>query len=389
MKDQKAKMTKGDKNPFIGIEKKDPLLRSLLNDSADLFLILDRELSCRYANEAFRGFFSIQLKDALDTTLEKLIPEKLAEKIERESRKVLDTGLPAEDEEGLEMSGNKRWWHILGRPVYETKKVAAGVLWRLRDITEFKLLKSRLVQLQKLESMGPLAAGIAHEINTPLGIILGYSQLLKEEAGERDTIYEGLEVIENQAKVCRKIVADLLRFSRQTESNLALIDLNQTIEEVVSVVEHLFDQENVIVKKRYSPEEILIRADRDKLKQVLMNLLSNARDAIDGKGAITVGTEIRRDNKEVEISVSDTGAGISPDILDRIFDPFFTTKSVGSGTGLGLSVSFSIIQELGGRIEVQSPPWSRGGEEVLEAKGTLFIIRLPFSDENPENIPKE
>ena len=168
-----------------------------------------------------------------------------------------------------------------------------------------------------------------------------------------------------------------------------MIDLNKTIEEVVSVVEHLFEQERIIVKKRCSPEDIFIKADKDKLKQVLMNLLSNARDAIDGEGTITVGTDIRRDNKEVEISVWDTGAGISPDILDRIFDPFFTTKSVGKGTGLGLSVSFSIIQELGGRIEVQSPPWSRSGEENLEAKGTLFIIRLPFLDETIEAIPKE
>jgi PAS domain S-box-containing protein len=330
-------------------------------------------------NKAFCRFVFMEEKDIIGKTDWDLFPKDVAAENRKETLRVLKDGETFERELRTETPEGYRLWRMVEMPLTGPDGNITGVFWSGRDITQLKELQAKLVQFQKMEGMGPLAAGIAHELNTPLGIIIGYAQLLKEDVSEESPIYEGLEVIENQSKVCRKIVGDLLRFSRQTESELSELDINQCIEEVVSVVEHIFHSDRIRIKRNYGRDLPSIKGDKDKLKQVFLNLLSNAHDAIGTDGDISISTRFDRENDEIAISFVDTGIGIPPDIMDRIFDPFFTTKAVDKGTGLGLSVTFGIIQEHEGRLEVQSPPWQATSEDGADVKGTAFIVKLPTS----------
>jgi signal transduction histidine kinase len=264
-------------------------------------------------------------------------------------------------------------------PVFEADGNVAGLLCSGRDITEIKRVQEQLTQARKMESVGQLAAGIAHEINTPLGIILGYAQLLLEDVKEDGQIYTDIKTIEKQAKICRKIVADLLRFSRPMESIVTLLDINQSIEEVVAVVEHSYKLERVIIERNYGVSLPRVMGDKEKLKQVFVNLLNNAYDAIGSDGTISITTRFNENNDEVIISVADTGTGIPFENMEKIFDPFFTTKGVGKGTGLGLSVTFGIIKEHGGTIEVQSPSRLAKESNGVDKPGAVFILHLPVA----------
>ena len=232
-----------------------------------------------------------------------------------------------------------------------------------------------------------MTAGVAHEINTPLGIILGYAQLLLEDTDPESQVHADLKTIEKHTKICRKIVSDLLRFSRHTESTMGPLDLNKTIEEVLSVAEHTFHLERVSLVREFDPQLPPIEGDKEKIKQAVINLANNAFDAIGKDGIITVSTRYDKKLDEVVLRVADNGVGISPTMLGRIFDPFFTTKPVGKGTGLGLSVTFGIVQEHGGSIDVESPLCNESGGNDHGGPGTAFIVRLPFSRATFEKEP--
>ena len=230
----------------------------------------------------------------------------------------------------------------------------SGVLGTSRDITELKNFQDRIIRSQRLESIGQLAAGIAHEINTPLGIILGYAQLSKEDVAPGTELHESLSTIEKYARITRGIVADLLRFSRHTESIKKPLDVNQILNQIIDVLEHTFGLERITIARDLEESLPLVFGDQEKLEQAFVNLLNNARDAIGSDGQVQIWTAYDSSQKEVVIGVSDTGKGIPPEIRDRIFDPFFTTKGVGKGTGLGLSVTFGIVKDHGGKIDFES-----------------------------------
>ncbi|HSQ83921.1 MAG TPA: HAMP domain-containing sensor histidine kinase, partial [Desulfobacterales bacterium] len=222
---------------------------------------------------------------------------------------------------------------------------------------------------------------IAHEINTPLGIILGYVQLLLDDTDPDRQIHADLEMIEKQTKICRKIVSDLLRFSRHSESTITLLDINQSIEESVKVLEHTYNLDMITINRNYGFNLPNVKGDKDKFSQIFMNLISNAHDAIGTHGTINIKTNYDKKNDELIILLGDTGSGIPPEKIDRIFNPFYTTKSLGKGTGLGLSVTFGIIKDLGGSIEVESPPSNVINNEFNNPQSTVFIIRLPAVSE--------
>ncbi len=252
-----------------------------------------------------------------------------------------------------------------------------------KDMTRLKTITEQLINHEKMASVGQIAAGVAHEINTPLGIILGYTQLMQDDFGPESETSASLQVIERQTKACRRIVADLLKFSRQAESVKAPIDLNKTIEEVLSVTEHSLNINRIKVVRRFAPELPLIYGDTEKLHQVFINLFNNAQYAMPEGGEISIQTS--KNQEQVLVSVQDNGTGIADTIKSKIFDPFFTTKEVGKGTGLGLSVTYGIVQEHGGTIAVESPvidPTSR-----KQSQGTAFHIRFPATE--TENITTE
>jgi len=226
--------------------------------------------------------------------------------------------------------------------------------------------QQELLHAEKLASMGQLAAGVAHEINNPLGTILLFADVMYKEVPEDDPRRKDLEMILSETTRCRSIVADLLNFARQQEVLAQETDVHALLEQVIEGVSRQPIYEGVEIVRQFDPALPIIQADPGQLQQVFINMLNNAAEAIEGGGTITLTT--RPVNSQwVEIKVSDTGCGIPEENLGKLFTPFFTTKPPGKGTGLGLSIVYGIVKMHRGQITVQS--------EV--GKGTTFTITLP------------
>lgn len=255
---------------------------------------------------------------------------------------------------------------LLSCSAQKSEEAVAGCEGIVKDITERRNMEQQLLQADKLASLGQLSAGIAHEINNPLGLILGYSQLLLRSQPKDSQLYEDLKTIKKNTLSCKRIVQALLNFARKTETKMAEVDINQAIEQVVAVLDHQFSLSGIDIVVDTDPRLPTIVGDMEKLKQVFMNLVMNARQAISNEGRISIRTAAQ--NGRVVIAVADTGSGIDPAIRHKIFDPFFTTKPTGEGTGLGLSVSYGIVTEHGGDIVVESVP----------GQGSCFTVLLPI-----------
>lgn len=273
--------------------------------------------------------------------------------------------------------------HILlsANAIYDQNGEISGCEGIGKDMTRIKTITEQLINQEKMASVGQIAAGVAHEINTPLGIILGYTQLMMDDFEKDSETAANLQVIERQSKVCRRIVADLLKFSRQAESVKAPIDLNQIIEEVLSLTEHTLNIHQINVIRLFEPELPPIYGDAEKLHQVFINLFNNAQYSMGNGGKIIIWTG--KTLRDVLVSVQDTGTGIPDEIKNKIFDPFFTTKEVGKGTGLGLSVTYGIVQEHCGTIEIESPIIDPKTHEQLQ--GTAFHMRFPATEKQNTN----
>ena len=269
--------------------------------------------------------------------------------------------------------------HVLlsATAAYDDDGTFSGCDGIVKDLTRIKIMMAQLAASEKMASVGQMAAGVAHEINTPLGVILGYSQLMMDDFTPESEQGQNLTVIERQTKACRKIVADLLKFSRQSESARVDISVNEILLDVIAVTQHSLNIDHIAVQHDFSSALPPIIGDTERLRQVFVNLINNAHHAMEsqGSGNLTLITRYDPETREVVATVQDSGHGIPDTIRARIFDPFFTTKAVGKGTGLGLSVSYGIIQDHGGRIEVESPVADRQSGEKIG--GTAFHIRLP------------
>jgi two-component system, NtrC family, sensor kinase len=240
-----------------------------------------------------------------------------------------------------------------------------GRLVLLDDITQRVRLEDQMVQTEKLTSLGLLAAGVAHEVNTPLAVISNYIQMLAKQIPADDPRQKTIERIVKQTFRASEIVNNLLNFSRTGGAEPVQVDLNAVLEETLTLVQHSFKTAQVNVVRNFSEPLPPVLGSTTRLQQVFLNLFMNARDAMPGGGMLEVRTGAH--NGSVEVEVADTGAGIPAEHLHRIFDPFFTTKATGRGTGLGLSVSYGIIKEHAGKVDVRSTP----------GKGTSFRLEFP------------
>ena len=383
------------------------IMRTILNVTPDLVSLLDAELKYQAVNVAFADFVHLSVNAVQGKTDFDIYPPDVARRRVLEHRAVLETGERIQVESRRTTPDGPRWYHTVTLPVRGREGEVVGVLRSARDVTEIKSYQEQLIQAQKMESIGKLAGGVAHEINTPLGIILGYVQLMREDLPEGSPMAGDLAIVEKQTKVCRKIVADLLGFSRQAESAKIEMCFNNSVRETVSLVEHTFRLDKVRIVTVMDDRMPIIYGDPEKLKQVWMNLLTNARDAMPGGGVITLRTQLDTPAHLVRLYVADTGSGIAEKDLARIFDPFFSTKAVGEGTGLGLSVSFGIIEDHGGEIRVESPvpetfpralpeggeggqpgPPGQSGQAPGIGPGTLFIVELPLTHEDKIAKPR-
>jgi two-component system, NtrC family, sensor kinase len=246
----------------------------------------------------------------------------------------------------------------------------------IKDISQRKAMEKQLLQADKLASIGQLAAGVAHEISNPLSIILGYTQLLLRNEEQGTTQYADLKTIEKHARTCKTIVGDLLSFARSTKTVKEVVQLNDVIQGVINVVEHHLELDGIGIEKEFDAQVPALILDAEKIRQVFLNLIMNAKQAIGKKGIIRFLTQYDAERQRVLIQVEDSGCGIQPEHLPRIFDPFFTTKETGEGTGLGLSVSYGIVQNHGGEIFAESEP----------GKGSTFKVILPVPSEVAEKI---
>ncbi len=245
--------------------------------------------------------------------------------------------------------------------------MAASLEERDRKLREY--VDRKLSQSEKLASLGRLAAGVAHEINNPLTGVLTYSHLLLKKAPEGSEDREDLDVIVRETTRCRKIVKELLDFARETKSARKADDLNKVVRDMISLVGNQVSFQRVQIRTELDPKLPEILIDPSEMQQVFTNLALNAAEAMPNGGVITIRTGLDGDGNFVRAEVSDTGTGIPEENMSKIFDPFFTTKEAGTGTGLGLAVTYGIIQRHEGTIEVKSQV----------GKGTTFTIRLPRS----------
>jgi two-component system NtrC family sensor kinase len=266
-------------------------------------------------------------------------------------------------------NGNGNAMHIVNlaiAPLVSKESRQIGRLIIFDDITDRDELERRLVQADKLSSIGLLAAGVAHEVNTPLAVISTYAQMLAKQVSGDDQKSKLLEKIAKQTFRASEIVNSLLNFSRTSPTEFVDVDVNRVIRETMTLLEHQLQKASVEVQLSLDASLPPVKGNSGKLQQVFLNLFLNARDAMENGGILAVKTW--EHNGTAHLDVADTGQGIAPENLARIYDPFFTTKAAKKGTGLGLSVTYGIIREHGGAIEVESEPGS----------GTRFHVELPL-----------
>jgi signal transduction histidine kinase len=236
-------------------------------------------------------------------------------------------------------------------------------------VSNDKLAETReqLLHSERLASMGQLAAGIAHELNNPLGVVLMYSHLLKDDSVDNPQLLEDIDMITEQADRCKKIVAGLLHFARQNKVERTDVDVHDLVARALKASPPP-DHVELSLDEQYDGPAVSL--DRDQMLQVLTNLIGNGYAAMPDGGELTVRTV--NTGGQLKISVSDTGTGIPKENLDKIFEPFFTTKEVGKGTGLGLAVSYGIVKMHSGNIRVES-----NTDPAAGPTGTTFTVSLP------------
>ena len=317
-------------------------------------------------NTQMERLSGIGREDAVGRTLSELFPASLVEQLERTRGEMNIHHL---DKFALDTSpqpnGREATFNIAIAPLVSRDMECIGRLVIFDDITDRAELERRLVQADKLSSIGLLAAGVAHEVNTPLAVISTYAQMLGKQVAEDEQKSRILDKIARQTFRASEIVNSLLNFSRTSTSELVEVQINKVIQETLSLLEHQMKKASIEVRVSLEPDLDPVKGNAGKLQQVFLNLFMNARDAMEPRGTLQVIT--RRGENGVEVDVIDTGHGIAPEHLSRIYDPFFTTKSAKKGTGLGLSVTYGIIQEHGGAIEALSKP----------GEGTCFHLEFP------------
>jgi two-component system, NtrC family, sensor kinase len=331
-------------------------------------LAVDLEDRIESWNSQMEAMYALSRAEALRQSLSSVFPAALMEEYHRVKN---EPGVHNLYKFRLETrAGETRTVNAAIAPLVSRDFKTVGRILLIDDITDRTELEAQLSQAEKLSSIGLLAAGVAHEVNTPLAVISSYTQMLTKQVRGDDRVALMLEKITQQTFRASEIVNGLLNFSRTGNSEFRETDLNAIIRDTLNLIEHQFKTSQVKLDTVLLPDLPPILGNAGKLQQVFLNLFLNAKDAMNGGGTLRVATEA---NGHVGVAISDTGSGIAPEHLQRIYDPFFTTKTAPRqgqrrGTGLGLAVTYGIIQEHAGKIHVES---SMGA-------GTTFYLEFPM-----------
>lgn len=345
------------------------LLQSVFDGITDQVVFMDREFRIKMVNKAYTTGYNVEMEELIGRRCydihgsgERPCPDCGLKEVIR-TRKAVIHERSCPSSHGI--------FQVHCYPTLDEQGRVENIIRYVKEITNQKQMEQKIQQTEKLVAMGQLAAGVAHEINNPLGVILCYVELLKRQANESSQTRDDLSIIEKQAQSCKRIVSDLLQFARSRESRKQTASINETLNSVLDIVTEQFRKQGMKIELDLSPDLPLLNMDIQKMKQVFLNLLMNASQAMqDGRGKLRVNTKYLPEKKSVEVLLWDNGQGIPEYLMDKIFDPFFSTKRTGEGTGLGLSLSYGIIREHDGDISVSS----KHGE------WTEFRILLPVDD---------
>ncbi len=344
-------------------------LDSILESSPLGVFFTDEKGDCTYANHAFERIAGRKEEEVLGRGWSQIIHPEDRENVFKEW---VDAAAGRRNYERflrfIRQDGSVVWIKAHAAPIHEGDRFK-GHVGTVEDVTEQKQLEKTVLQSEKMSAVGQLAAGVAHEINNPLGVILGFAQAVSRRMNAGDPLEVPLKSIEREAKRCKDLVQDLLSFSRTSTSEREPSFLNDIVNKSIPLVQSRATVVKVGIKKALVEGLPRISASVSQIQQVIVNLANNALDAMERDGGtLTIKTEFLCVNPQswVCLCISDTGSGIPAEILPKIFDPFFTTKPVGKGTGLGLSLVYDIVQKHFGTIDVKSQPGY-----------TEFIVKFP------------
>lgn len=353
--------------------------KAILETTVDAIITIDSHGLVQTFNAAAENIFGYRAEEVIGNNVKMLMPEPYHSEHDGYIGRYLKTGVPkiigtGRQVNGLRKDGTEFPMDLAVSEVpLKDKRLFAGII---RDMTERILLEEQLVQSTKLAAVGRLISGIAHEVNNPVSIIkLHIASVMQNIESQKlpEDLIETLRVIQRQNNKIGQIISGLQAFSRQGSFSPDWVDVNQTVHTALRLVENTLQNQDIVYQAELEDSLPKVFLDPIRIEQVFLNLFNNAIEAMPGGGVLTVSTTLETDQTDKDwmvIRVRDTGTGIEKEHLTQLFDPFFTTKEVGEGTGLGLSVSYGLIQEHRGRIEVSS---QRG-------KGTEFQIYLPVTE---------
>jgi PAS domain S-box-containing protein len=358
----------------IEYKKSEQRYRSLVEHAEDIIFTTDLEGNFLSINAFGERFFRKPRGSIIGRNVNELFASSAGEMILAAIRDIVSEKRGKQVTFLVRVGEREYWLNSNFRRLLDQDGNVYAILGVARDMTDRTKMEEQSFYTEKMASLGTLSAGVAHEINNPLAIILGFTDILKEKYAYDPEISDILSTMERQGLKAKKVVDNLLTFARRKEHADVEVDMNACIREVLSVLSNNLLVNKISLKELdLFPELPRVKGDPDELQQVLFNIINNAVYAMKSSGGIlSIATQVSDDEKDVEIRISDTGPGIVPEYRARIFDPLFTTKKVGDGTGLGLSVSYGIISRHHGIITFTTQT-----KDESNQTGTTFFITIP------------